>query len=91
MTERLADWREGLEQRFHFEPADVADPRDVQRLDRELAARRARYMKELRAAIHALEKRIGDFEGARRALRQRHEATFNERMLARHKAEAVRH
>ena len=42
LTERLVNWREGLEQRFHFEPTAVADPRDVQRIDRELAARRTR-------------------------------------------------
>ena len=89
LTERLVNWREGLEQRFHFEPAAVTDPRDVQQIDRELAARRTRYMKELRPAILALEKRIGDIEDDRRALWQRLEAAFNERMLARHNAEAA--
>ena len=71
LTERLVNWREGLEQRFHFEPTAVTDPRDVQRIDRELAARRTRYMKELRPAILALEKRISDIEDERRALWQR--------------------
>ena len=41
-----------------------------------------RYMKELRAAILALEKRIGDIEDERRALWQRLEGAFNDRMLA---------
>ena len=45
-------------------------------------------MKELRAAIHALEKRIGDFEDERRKLWQRVAAAFNDCMLARHKAGA---
>ena len=89
LTERLVNWREGLEQRFHFEPTAVADPRDVRRVDRELAARRTRYMKELRPAILALEKRISDIADERRALWQRLEADFNERMLARHHAEVA--
>ena len=67
----------------------MTDPRDVQRIDRELAARRARYMKELRPAIVALEKRINDIVHERRALWQRLEAAFNERMLARHDAETA--
>ena len=41
LTERLLNWREGLEQRFYFEPAAITDPRDVQQIDRELAALRA--------------------------------------------------
>jgi hypothetical protein len=71
------------------EPLAVADPRDVQRIDRELAARRARYMKELRPPIIALEKRISDIVHERHASWQRLEAAFNERMLARHDAEAA--
>jgi DNA-binding helix-hairpin-helix protein with protein kinase domain len=82
LTERLVNWREGLEQRFRFEPAAVTDPRDVQRIDRELAARRTRYMKELRPAILTLEKRINDIGDERRALWQRLETAFNDRMLA---------
>ncbi len=89
LTERLVNWREALERRFHFEPAAVADPRNVQRLDRELAARRARYMKELRVAILALEKRINAIADARRALSQQLESAFNQRMLARHNAQAT--
>jgi DNA-binding helix-hairpin-helix protein with protein kinase domain len=89
LTERLVNWREGLEQRFHFEPAAIADPRDVQRIDRELAARRTRYVKELRRAIFALEKRINDIGDERRDLWQRVEAAFHERMLARHTAEVA--
>jgi len=90
LTERLVNWREGLEQRFHFEPAVVADPRDVQRLDRELGARRTSYMKELRAAIIALERRIGEFEDERCKLWQCVATAFNDRMLVRHNAKASR-
>jgi DNA-binding helix-hairpin-helix protein with protein kinase domain len=89
LTERLVNWRESLEQRFHFEPTAVTDPRDVQRIDRELAARRARYMRELRRAIVGLEKRINDIGEERRALWQLLEAAFNERMLAWHDAESA--
>ena len=67
--------REGLEQRFRFEPTAVADPRDVQRVDRELAARRTRYMKELRPAILALEKRISDIADARGQSQRAHAST----------------
>ncbi len=87
MTERLVTWREALGRRFHFEPAVTADPRDVQRVDRELAARRTRYMKELRAAIIALEKRINAIADERRALWQQLEGIFNQRMLARRAAQ----
>jgi DNA-binding helix-hairpin-helix protein with protein kinase domain len=89
LTERLVNWREGLEQRFHFEPAAITDPRDVQRIDRELAARRTRYVKELRRAIFALETRINDIGDERRDLWQRVEAAFHEHMLARHSAEVA--
>ena len=89
MTDCVVNWREGLEQRFHFEQGAITDPRDVQQIDRELAARRTRYMKELRPAILALEKRIGDIEDERRALWQRLEGAFNDRMLARHHAEVA--
>ena len=67
MTDRLVNWRAALEQRYPFEPAVIVDPHDVQRLDRELAARSMRYMNELRSAILAFEKRIhvvGDERGA---------------------------
>jgi DNA-binding helix-hairpin-helix protein with protein kinase domain len=71
LTERLVNWREGLEQRFYFEPAAITDPRDVQQIDRELAARRTRYMKELRPEILALEKRINDTGDEMHAVWQR--------------------
>jgi DNA-binding helix-hairpin-helix protein with protein kinase domain len=40
LTERLINWRQGLDRKFHFEVAVVTDPLKVQRIDRELAARR---------------------------------------------------
>ena len=89
LTERLVNWRESLEQRFHFEPAAITDPRDVRGIDRELAARRTRYVKELRRAIFALEKHINDIGDERRDLWQRVEAAFHECMLARHTAEVA--
>ena len=84
LTERLVSWREGLEQRFHFKPTAVADPRDVQRVDRELAARCTRYMKELRPAILALEKRINNTRDEMHAVWQRLEAAFGDLMLAKY-------
>ena len=83
LTERLVNWREGFEQRFHFEPGAITDPRDVQLIDRELAARRTRY-KELRPAILALEKRINDTGDEMHAVWQRLEAAFGYLMLAKY-------
>ena len=48
LNERLINWRQGLQCKFHFEATVVTDPLDVQRIDRELAARRTRYMISLR-------------------------------------------
>ena len=48
-----------------------------------------RYVKELRAAILALEKRTNDIADERRALWQRLEGAFNDRMLARHNTEVA--
>jgi len=84
LTDRLANWADGLQRQFRFEPASTVDPMEVQRLDRELAGRRIKLMKELRNAIGALEERINIFQGDRTAARTRLEGAFNAWMLARH-------
>jgi hypothetical protein len=80
------DWADGLQRQFRFEAAPTVDPLEVQKLDRELAGRRIRLMKELRNAIGALEERNNTFQGDRAASRTKLEGAFNAWMLARHAA-----
>ena len=56
LTDRLVNWRDGLEGRFLFEPAAVADPLEVRKVDREIAVQRMGLMKELRIRIVGLER-----------------------------------
>ena len=63
-------------------PAPVIDPLEVQRIDRQLAARRTKLMRELRERIVEVEQRVGRFNADRAALWGQVEAAFNERMLA---------
>lgn len=82
LTDRLVNWRWGREQNFKFTPLCIADPVEVQKLDRELAARRIKLMKELRTGILALERRVSGVHNDRAALRTGLEAAFNAWMLA---------
>jgi DNA-binding helix-hairpin-helix protein with protein kinase domain len=84
LTDRIVNWADGLQRQFRFEAGSTVDPLEVQKLDRELAGRRIKLMKELRTAIGALEERINTLQCARAAARARLEAAFNARMLARH-------
>jgi DNA-binding helix-hairpin-helix protein with protein kinase domain len=84
LTDRIVNWADGLQRQFRFEPGSTVDPLEVQRLDRELAGRRIRLMKELRSAIGALEEWINTFQGERAADRTKLAAAFNAWMLARH-------
>ncbi len=84
LTDRLVNWRWGREQNFKFTPLSIADPVEVQKLDRELAARRIKLMMELRAGISALERRVSGVHDDRAALRTGLEAAFNAWMLARY-------
>ena len=72
---RLGRWRgAGLDARLAL---------GDQRIDRQLAARRTKLMKELRERITELERRIGRFNSERAALWAQVEVTLNVRMLAR--------
>jgi len=84
LTERLVYWRERLENKFRFEPVAVADPLEVRKIDRELATRRTRLVKELRSGIAALEKEVHAIRDDRAALWERVETAFDARMLAHH-------
>ena len=48
LTDRIVNWADGLQRQFRFEAASTVDPMEVQKLDRELAGRRIKLMKELR-------------------------------------------
>ena len=61
---------------------DIVDPLEVQRIDRQLAARRAKLMKELRERIAEVERRVALFNSGRAALWGQVETAFNARMLA---------
>lgn len=61
LTDKLLLWREHKEKSFVYNPSVVVDPLDLQRIDRDLAARRTKLMKELRARINELELRMAAF------------------------------
>jgi DNA-binding helix-hairpin-helix protein with protein kinase domain len=71
LTDRIVNWADGLQRQFRFEAASTVDPMEVQKVDRELAGRRVKLMKELRTAIGALEERINTFQDGRTAARTR--------------------
>ena len=82
LTDRLVNWREGLERRFLFEPAAVADPPEVRKVEREIAVQRMGLMKELRIRIIGFENQVRHISDDRANLWARIEAAFNARMLA---------
>jgi DNA-binding helix-hairpin-helix protein with protein kinase domain len=84
LTDRIVSWADGVQRRFRFEAGSTVDPLEVQKLDRELAGRRIKLMKELRNAIGALEERINTLQGDRATERTRLEAAFSAWMIARH-------
>ena len=71
------------EKAFAYNSAPIIDPLEVQRIDRQLAARRTKLMKELREKIVEVERRIGRFNNERATLWKQVEAAFTERMTAR--------
>jgi hypothetical protein len=68
---------------FIYNAAPIVDSLEVQRIDRQLAARRAKLMKELRERIAEVERRVAQFNSGRAVLWRRVEAAFDARMLAR--------
>ena len=71
------------EKAFVYNAAAVIDPLELQRIDRRLAARRTKLMKDMRERISEVERRLGRFNSDRSALQSQVETTFNARMLAR--------
>ena len=47
------------EKAFVYNAVAIVDPLEVQRIDRQLAARRTKLMKELRERISEVERRVG--------------------------------
>jgi DNA-binding helix-hairpin-helix protein with protein kinase domain len=82
LTDRLVNWRYGLERKFLFEPAAVADPLEVRKVDREIAVQRMGLMKELRIRVVGLENQIRRIRDDRATLWKRLDVAFNARMLA---------
>ena len=83
LTDKLVIWRDMKEKAFVYNAASIVDPLEVQRIDRQLAARRTKLMKELRERIAEVERRVGQFNSGRAALWAQVEAAFDARMLAR--------
>ena len=83
LTDKLVLWRERHEKAFAYNAASVIDPLEVQRIDRQLASRRTKLMKELRERITEIEQRITQFNNSRAALWKQVEVALNERMTVR--------
>ena len=83
LTDKLVIWRDVKEKAFVYDAAPIVDPLEVQRIDRQLAARRTKLMKELRDRIAGVERRVAQFNSGRAALWTQVEAAFDALMLAR--------
>jgi len=89
LTDRLVNWREGLERRFRFDPTAFADPLEVRKVDREIAVQRMTLMRELRIRIVGLENQARRILDDRATLWKRLDTAFNARMLAHQAYQAV--
>jgi DNA-binding helix-hairpin-helix protein with protein kinase domain len=83
LTDKLVIWCDMKQKAFVYNGIAIADPLEVQRIDRQLAARRTKLMKETRERISEVERRVGQFNSDRAALWTQVEMAFNARMLAR--------
>ena len=77
-------WRERIEKTFTFELVAVVNPLEVQKIDRELAARRIKLMKELGSAIAELDIEVGRICAQRTALRTAVDAAFDTLITTKH-------
>jgi DNA-binding helix-hairpin-helix protein with protein kinase domain len=83
LTDKLVMWRDVKEKSFVYNGAAIIDPLDVQRIDRQLAVRRTKLMRELRERIGEVERKIGPFTRDRAALWAQVETAFDARMRTR--------
>lgn len=82
LTDKLVIWREMKEKAFSPNIAAIIDPLEVQRIDRQLAARRTKLMKELREKIAEVEQRMSGYLNDRAALWAQVEAAYANRFIA---------
>jgi DNA-binding helix-hairpin-helix protein with protein kinase domain len=68
LTDKLVIWRDIKAKNFVPNTTATIDPHDVQRIDRRLAARRTKLMKDLREQVTGVERRMGDYLKERDAL-----------------------
>jgi hypothetical protein len=80
LTDKLLIWRDIKAQNFVPSRAATIDPHDVQRIDRQLAARRTKLMKDLREKIGEVEARMADYVKERNALWAQVEAAYQRRL-----------
>jgi DNA-binding helix-hairpin-helix protein with protein kinase domain len=83
LTDKLTLWREIKEKAFVPNPVAVVDPLEVQRIDRQLAARRTKLMRELRERIAEVEQRMNGYLEQRTARWAAVETALNARVQAR--------
>ena len=82
LTEKLVIWREIKEKGFVPSTASIIDPHELQRIDRRLAGRRMRLMKELRERIAEVERRMTDYVKDKQARWARVEAAYKARLTS---------
>lgn len=82
LTDKLVVWRELKEKAFEPNRVAIVDPLEVQRIERQLAARRTELMKDLRERISELEQRLAHSHEQRGALWAKVEDAFKKRMIA---------
>lgn len=82
LTDKLVIWREMKENGFAPSTASIVDPLEVQRIDRQLAARRTKLMRDLREKIAEVERRTADFVKEREARWAKVEAAHQARQRA---------
>jgi DNA-binding helix-hairpin-helix protein with protein kinase domain len=83
LTDKLVIWRAMKEKAFVPSTAAIIDPHDVQRIDRRLAARRTKLVKDLREKITEVERRMGGYVKQREALWAQVEAAYQRRLAYR--------
>jgi len=67
-TDKLVIWCDMKQKAFVYNAVAIANPLEVQRIDRQLAGRRTKLMKEMRERISEVERRVGRFNSDRAAL-----------------------
>lgn len=78
LTDKLVSWREQLDQAFVARDTVTVDPLEVLRIDRQLAARRAKLMRELREKIADLDARMRGYQKQRDQLWADVEAAYRQ-------------